>query len=140
MKENYVSGFFENSGENVVNYFLSLQENPLKLIPVILDIAIVIYVIVKIIKFAKDSRGMQLIKGILFFIIAFIFIIVILIKTLMFGDPVSGWPSLACIILFCSGIQLFCLGIMGEYLSKTYLESKKRPIYIIKETEENIEK
>ena len=69
MKENYVSGFFENSGENVVNYFLSLQENPLKLIPVILDIAIVIYVIVKIIKFAKDSRGMQLIKGILFFII-----------------------------------------------------------------------
>ena len=69
MKENYVSGFFENSGENVVNYFLSLQENPLKLIPVILDIAIVIYVIVKIIKFAKDSRGMQLIKGIIFFII-----------------------------------------------------------------------
>lgn len=69
MKENYVSGFFENSGENVVNYFLSLQENPLKLIPVILDIAIVIYVIVKIIKFAKDSRGMQIIKGILFFII-----------------------------------------------------------------------
>ena len=69
MKEKYVSGFFENSGENVVNYFLSLQENPLKLIPVILDIAIVIYVIVKIIKFAKDSRGMQLIKGILFFII-----------------------------------------------------------------------
>lgn len=69
MKENYVSEFFENSGENVVNYFLSLQENPLKLIPVILDIAIVIYVIVKIIKFAKDSRGMQLIKGILFFII-----------------------------------------------------------------------
>ena len=58
----------------------------------------------------------------------------------MFGDPVSGWPSLACIILFCSGIQLFCLGIMGEYLSKTYLESKKRPIYIIKETEKNIEK
>ena len=51
MKENYVSGFFENSGENAVNYFLSLQENPLKLIPVILDIAIVIYVIVKIIKF-----------------------------------------------------------------------------------------
>ena len=64
-----MSGFFENSGENAVNYFLSLQENPLKLIPVILDIAIVIYVIVKIIKFAKDSRGMQLIKGILFFII-----------------------------------------------------------------------
>ena len=69
MKENYVSEIFETTGESISNYFLSLQENPLKLIPVILDIAIVIYVIVKIIKFAKDSRGMQLIKGILFFII-----------------------------------------------------------------------
>lgn len=69
MKENYVSGIFETTGESISNYFLSLQENPFKLISVILDIAIVIYVIVKIIKFAKDSRGMQLIKGILFFII-----------------------------------------------------------------------
>ena len=69
MKENYVSEIFETTGESISNYFLSLQENPFKLISVILDIAIVIYVIVKIIKFAKDSRGMQLIKGILFFII-----------------------------------------------------------------------
>ena len=64
-----------------------------------------------------------------------IFILVILVKTLIFGDPVSGWPSLACIILFCSGIQLLCIGIIGEYLAKTYLETKKRPVYIIKETE-----
>lgn len=73
--------------------------------------------------------------GMLFCIIAFVFIIVIIVKTLCFGDPVGGWPSLACIILFTSGIQLFCTGIIGEYLSKTYLETKKRPVYIIKETE-----
>lgn len=98
------------------------------------------YAIEGIVAFTTLPLTIATVLGILFFIIAFIFIIVILIKTLMFGDPVSGWPSLACIILFCSGIQLFCLGIMGEYLSKTYLESKKRPIYIIKETEKNIEK
>lgn len=73
--------------------------------------------------------------GMLFCIIAFVFIIVIIVKTLCLGDPVGGWPSLACIILFTSGIQLFCTGIIGEYLSKTYLETKKRPVYIIKETE-----
>ena len=55
----------------------------------------------------------------------------------MWGDPVGGWPSLACIIIFVSGIQLFFMGIFGEYLAKTYLETKKRPIYIVKETEKN---
>ena len=63
-------------------------------------------------------------------------IIVIIIKTLTVGDPVAGWPSLVCIILLVSGIQLFCMGIIGQYLSKTYLEVKKRPVYIVKETEE----
>ena len=58
----------------------------------------------------------------------------------MWGDPVGGWPSLACIIMFVSGIQLFFFGIMGMYLSKAYLEIKQRPIYIIKETEEDIKK
>ena len=65
-------------------------------------------------------------------------VIVIIVKTLILGDPVNGWPSLVCIIFFVSGIQLFCIGIMGQYLAKTYLETKKRPIYIIKETEENV--
>ena len=51
----------------------------------------------------------------------------------MYGDPTSGWPSLVCIIIFVSGIQLFSIGIIGQYLSKTYLEVKNRPIYIIKE-------
>lgn len=64
-------------------------------------------------------------------------IVFIIIKTLLYGDPVSGWPSLVCIIFMVSGIQLFCMGIMGEYLSKTYLETKKRPIYIVKESNDN---
>ncbi|MCJ0561168.1 glycosyltransferase family 2 protein, partial [Enterococcus cecorum] len=63
-------------------------------------------------------------------IIAMIFIVV---KTLIFKDPTSGWPSLVCIILFIGGIQLLCLGIVGEYISKIFLETKKRPIYIVKE-------
>ena len=78
------------------------------------------------------------ITGILFCIISFIMILVIIIKTLIFGDPVSGWPSLVCIIFFVSGVQLFCLGIIGQYLSKTYLEVKNRPVYIIKETEKDV--
>ena len=64
--------------------------------------------------------------------LAFIFIVVIVVRTLMFGDPVAGWPSMLCVILLLSGIQLFCLGLLGEYLSKTYLESKHRPIYIVR--------
>ncbi len=71
--------------------------------------------------------------GLIFCLISFILIVVIIIKTLVFGDPTSGWPSLTCIIFMVSGIQLFSLGIIGQYLSKTYLEVKKRPIYIIRE-------
>ncbi len=71
--------------------------------------------------------------GALFCILAFILIIVIIVKTLIFGDPTSGWPSLVCIIMLVSGVQLFCLGIVGQYLSKTYMEVKKRPIYLVKE-------
>ena len=76
--------------------------------------------------------------GVLFCLIAFIMIIVIIVKTLAFGDPTSGWPSLACIIFMVSGIQLLCLGVIGEYLAKMYLEVKQRPIYIIKES--NVDK
>ena len=73
--------------------------------------------------------------GMLFCLVAFIAIIVIIVKTVLWGDPTSGWPSLACIVIFVSGIQLFFLGVIGMYLSKIYLEVKKRPVYIIKETE-----
>lgn len=72
--------------------------------------------------------------GSIFSIIAFIMILTIVIKTLIFGDPVSGWPSTVCIIMLIGGIQLLCIGILGQYLSKTYLETKKRPVYITKET------
>lgn len=75
--------------------------------------------------------------GLLFCLIAFLAIIVIITKTLIWGDPVSGWPSLACLIVFIGGIQLFFFGIMGIYLSKIYLEVKHRPVYITKETEKN---
>lgn len=73
--------------------------------------------------------------GLILCVVAFFAIIFIIIKTLVFGDPTSGWPSLACIIVFVSGVQLFSLGVIGQYLSKTYLEVKNRPIYIIKEKE-----
>ena len=95
------------------------------------------YAIEGLVAFSTVPLTIAAIIGILFCLIAFIMIIVIIVKTLIFGDPTSGWPSMICIIFLVSGIQLFCLGIIGEYLSKTYLETKKRPIYIIKETDEN---
>ena len=73
------------------------------------------------------------ILGILFCVFAFCAIIGIIAKTLIWGDPVGGWPSLVCIIFLVSGVQLLCLGIVGQYLSKTYLEVKHRPIYLVKE-------
>lgn len=95
-----------------------------------------LYSLESIVAFSTVPLAIASILGILFCLIAFIMIIVIIIKTLTVGDPVAGWPSLVCIILMVSGIQLFCMGIIGQYLSKTYLEVKKRPVYIVKETEE----
>lgn len=66
--------------------------------------------------------------------VAFAAILFVVIRSLLFGDPVAGWPSTICIILFVGGIQLLCLGVMGQYLSKTYLETKHRPHYILSET------
>lgn len=71
--------------------------------------------------------------GVVFCMLAFLMIVFIIVRKLIFGDPVSGWPSLVCIMLFLSGIQFFCTGILGQYLAKTYMEVKKRPIYLIKE-------
>lgn len=71
--------------------------------------------------------------GLFFCIAAFIALIVIIVKTIVWGDPVTGWPSLACILLFVSGVQLFFLGVIGTYISKIYLEVKNRPVYIVKE-------
>lgn len=75
--------------------------------------------------------------GLFFCLVSFIVIIFIIIKTLIWGDPVSGWPSLACLIVFIGGLVMFFLGIMGIYLSKIYLEVKKRPIYISKEKDDD---
>ncbi len=71
--------------------------------------------------------------GILFCFLAFVLIVFIVIRTAIFGDPVNGWPSMVCIISLIGGVQLFCLGILGQYLSKTYMEVKRRPIYLVKE-------
>ena len=98
---------------------------------------LLIYAFEGIIAFSTTPLMIAALVGIIFFIVSFIMIIVIIVRTITFGDPVSGWPSLVCIIFFVSGVQLFCLGIIGAYLSKTYLETKKRPIYIVKETEKD---
>ena len=93
------------------------------------------YAIEGIVGFSTFPLVLSALIGLLFCILAFLMIIVIIIKTLIFGDPVSGWPSLICVIFFIGGVQLFVMGIIGQYLSKTYLETKNRPIYIISETE-----
>lgn len=76
--------------------------------------------------------------GIICCLLAAIMIIIVIVKTLIWGDPVAGYPSLVCIIFMLSGVQLFSIGIMGQYIAKVYMESKGRPIYIAKES--NIEK
>lgn len=95
------------------------------------------YAIDGIVGFSTRPLLISSFVGMLFCLIALIMIIVIITKTVIWGDPVSGWPSLACIIIFVSGIELFFLGVMGEYLAKIYLETKHRPIYIVKETEKD---
>ena len=97
-----------------------------------------LYSIDGIIAFSTTPLVISTLMGCLFCFLAIIMVLVIIFKTIMYGDPVSGWPSTACIILFVGGIQLFCTGIIGQYIAKTYLEVKGRPIYIVKETEKNV--
>ncbi|MBQ6494980.1 MAG: glycosyltransferase family 2 protein [Bacilli bacterium] len=99
-----------------------------------------IYAIDGICAFSTKPLVISALIGLMFCIISFIMILFIIVKTVLYGDPVNGWPSLVCIIFMVSGIQLFCMGIMGEYLAKTYLETKNRPIYIVKESSEKSEK
>ena len=87
-----------------------------------------------IIAFSTAPLAIASVIGIIFCIIAFIMIGVIIAKTLIWGDPVAGYPSQLCIMFLIAGVQTFCMGILGQYLAKTYLETKKRPIYIVKET------
>ena len=74
------------------------------------------------------------VMGVFFCVVAFLMIVFIIVRKMIFGDPVSGWPSLVCIILMTSGVQFFCTGIVGQYLAKTYMEVKRRPIYLIRES------
>lgn len=92
-----------------------------------------IYSLEGITSFSTAPLAIAAFLGVFFCIIAFIAIVFVFVRAAIFGDPTSGWPSLVCIILLVSGIQLFCLGIVGQYLSKTYLEVKRRPIYLLKE-------
>ena len=86
--------------------------------------------------FSVVPLALASVLGILFCGLSALMILVIVIRTLMWGDPVSGWPSMACIVFMVSGVQLLCLGILGQYLSKTYLETKHRPIYLLRESSE----
>lgn len=94
---------------------------------------LLLYSIDGITAFSTVPLSFAAIMGVLFCVLAFVLIVFIVVRTLIFGDPVSGWPSLVCIISLISGVQLFCLGIVGQYLAKTYMEVKKRPIYLLKE-------
>ncbi len=91
------------------------------------------YSIEGIIAFSTAPLAIASCLGVLFCVLAFILILFILIRSLFWEDPTSGWQSMVCIISLVSGVQLLCLGILGEYLSKTYLEVKNRPKYLVKE-------
>ena len=93
-----------------------------------------LYAIEGIVAFSTVPLVLSSILGLLCCILAFIMIIFVIIRTLVFGDPTAGWPSLVCIILLLSGIQMLGIGIVGQYLAKTYLEAKNRPIYLISKT------
>lgn len=92
-----------------------------------------LYSLEGIIAFSTVPLTIASVVGVLFCLVAFIIIIVTIVRKLLFGDPTSGWSSLVCIIMMVSGVQLFCLGIVGQYLSKTYMEVKRRPIYLVRE-------
>ncbi len=88
-----------------------------------------------IIAFSTAPLALASLFGVIFCVIAILLIIFIIIRTVIWGDPTSGWPSLVCIISLIGGVQMLCIGILGQYLSRTYLETKNRPIFIIKEEE-----
>ena len=94
-----------------------------------------LYSLEGIVAFTTAPLALASLVGIAFCALAFVMIVFIIMRTLLFGDPTSGWPSMVCIIFLCSGVQLFCMGVLGQYLAKTYMEVKRRPVYIVRETE-----
>lgn len=92
------------------------------------------YAVDGIINFSSAPLSIASWGGICMTFVSFLLLAFIVIRKLAFGDPVTGWASTVCIVIFIGGIQLFCLGIMGQYIARTYLETKRRPHYIISET------
>lgn len=88
-----------------------------------------------IVAFSTVPLALASIFGFVFCLIALLLIVFIILRTFIWGDSTTGWPSLVCIISLIGGVQMFCIGILGQYLSRTYLETKKRPIFIVKEEE-----
>ena len=99
---------------------------------------LLLYAIEGIVAFSTTPLVMSSVFGLICCTLALIMIVVVIVRTLVFGDPTSGWPSLVCIMLLLSGIQMLGIGIVGQYLAKTYLETKNRPIYLVRKT--NIKK
>ena len=95
---------------------------------------LLIYALDGIIAFSTAPLAIASVLGLVFCVIAFFAIIFVIVRQLLWGGSAFGWPSLVCIILFLAGIQLFCIGILGQYLAKTYLEVKGRPIYVLRES------
>ena len=85
--------------------------------------------------FSTKPLAIASVCGIAFCVIALVMMLFVIVRAIIWGDPVAGWPSLVTVILLLGGIQLFCIGILGQYLAKTYLETKRRPAYIVRETE-----
>lgn len=95
--------------------------------------SLLLYSIDGIVAFSTVPLSIASVVGVIFCLLALVGLVFIVVRTLLVGDPVDGWPSLVCIITLLGGIQLLCLGIIGQYLSKTYLETKRRPIYIVRD-------
>lgn len=95
---------------------------------------LLLYAIEGIVAFSTTPLVISSVFGLICCALALVMILVIIARTLIFGDPTSGWPSLVCIMLLLSGIQMLGIGIVGQYLAKTYLETKKRPIYLVRQT------
>ncbi len=97
------------------------------------------YAIDGIINFSKVPLSLASWFGMIMTFLSLVILVFIVVRQLVFGDSVAGWTSTVCIIVFIGGIELFCLGIMGQYLARTYMETKRRPHYIISETnDENV--
>lgn len=92
------------------------------------------YAIEGIINFSQAPLSIASWFGMIMTVISFFMLLLVILRRVIFGDPVAGWASIICVMVFIGGIQMFCLGIIGQYLSKTYLECKKRPHYIIAES------